>query len=228
MKRTIIILTAVLCLLLCCGCQKTELAETEPERTQEEQTVGEEIKTDDAVEEPDDDAIDDEEGVFVDPIDTVAFSSLEEFNEAIYNAPEDDDIADLAHLDVYYLPTSLPDGYELYKIVAGSYDIGFWYLPEECLNSEAEAAGAEVQGKDFLFISGRGEVFSEIMKQFGKTELIDDTYIVKKGTRDLVVWEVDGTALMLYIPRVETEYYTPNGNNDYADLIKTEAVYIER
>jgi hypothetical protein len=212
MKRTIIILIAVVCLLLIYGCQKTKPAETASgqEQTQEKQAGGEEIKTDEEVQEPEDDVIDDEEGVFVDPVDTVAFYSLEEFNEAILNAPEGDDIADLANLDVYYLPTSLPDGYELYKIVAGSYDIGFWYMPEECLSSEKEAASAEVQGRYFLFISGNRLT----------EELRDGVFTIEKGVRDMVSWNADGHTLHLY---VSADY-----EGDYADLLQAEAVYINQ
>ena len=91
--------------------------------------------------------------IFYSPADLVSFSSLDEFVSYLNSEEKGEDIANLASLKSYYLPTAIPEGYELYKITAGAADIGFWYLPQEFLSSVESMRDAEAQQKHFLFIS---------------------------------------------------------------------------
>ena len=143
------------------------------------------------------------------PVDTVVFYSLEEFNDAILNAKGGEDIANLAGLDSYRLPTNLPENYKLYKITAGVVDVGFWYMPEECLTS---VNSAEANGRHFMFVYGRDAAGSE---------LAEGTFIVEKGVRDVIKWNGGGHALHLYVP---TDY---TGDN-YKELIQTEVVIVKQ
>ena len=146
------------------------------------------------------------------PVDTVVFYSLEEFNDAILNAKDGEDIANLAGLDSYRLPTNLPENYKLYKITAGVVDVGFWYMPEDCLNGESSPYSAEAQGRYFNFIYGRDAADSQ---------LAEGTFIVEKGVRDVIKWNGGGHALQLYVP---TDY---TGEN-YEELIQTEVVTVKQ
>ncbi len=137
------------------------------------------------------------------PADLVSFSNLDEFGSYLNSAEKGEDIANLASLKSYYLPTALPQGYELYKITAGTADIGFWYLPHECLYSVESIQDAESRQKHFLFISTRGTYdFNGIKTQFNITddELINNKYFFRESSSPIVIWEEHGTALMLYLP----------------------------
>ena len=142
-------------------------------------------------------------------VDMVVFYSLEDFNDAILNAKDGENMADLAGIDSYRLPSNLPENYKLYKITAGVVDIGFWYMPEDCLTS---VNSAEANGRHFMFVYGRDAAGSE---------LAEGTFIVEKGVRDVIKWNGDGHALHLYIP---TDY---TGDN-YEELIQTEVVTVKQ
>lgn len=141
--------------------------------------------------------------IFYSPVDLVSFSSLDEFVSYLNSEEKGEDIANLASLKSYYLPTAIPEGYELYKITAGGADIGFWYLPQECLSSAESMRDAEAQQKHFLFISSRGTYdFNGIKTQFNITddELIDNKYFMAESSTSIIIWEEHGTTLMLYLP----------------------------
>ena len=141
--------------------------------------------------------------IFHSPTGLVSFSSLDEFTSYLNSEEKGEGKADLANLKSYYLPTALPQGYELYKITAGTADIGFWYLPHECLSSAESMQDAEARQKHFLFISSRGTYdFNGIKTQFNITddEMINNKYFLAGSSPSIIIWEEQGTTLMLYLP----------------------------
>ena len=132
--------------------------------------------------------------------DLVVFSDIDAFTAYAFSAEKETDAAELASLRDYFVPTGIPETYQLYKITAGIADIGFWYLPEECLASADTILEAESSQKHFLFLLTRGADEGEsVMTQFGAAEddLVDGKYLVREG---IVIWEQDHTVLMLYLP----------------------------
>lgn len=135
--------------------------------------------------------------------DLVVFSNIEAFSAYAISAEKESDVAELASLRYYFTPTGIPEEYKLYKITAGIADIGFWYLPDECLSSTDAILEAESSQKHFLFISTRGTYeFGSVMAQLGITqnELIDGRYLVREGPDRMVIWEDNNVTLMLYLP----------------------------
>ncbi|MBR4954128.1 MAG: hypothetical protein IKZ30_06365, partial [Oscillospiraceae bacterium] len=114
------------------------------------------------------------------------------------------DIADLASLKEISVPTGLPEGYMLYKITAGSADIAFWYLPEECLVGISETQVAEAEHKNYMFIDSRGSYdFDTILAQHGgsRSSLINGKYFITTlSAVETVIWEQDGNVFFLYLP----------------------------
>ena len=132
--------------------------------------------------------------------DLVVFSDIDAFTAYAFSAEKETDTAELASLRDYFVPTGIPETYQLYKITAGIADIGFWYLPEECLSSTDTILEAESSQKHFLFLSARGtKELGSVMTQFGaaEDELVDGKYLVCEGK---VIWKQDHTLLMLYLP----------------------------
>ena len=132
--------------------------------------------------------------------DLVVFSDLDAFTAYAVSAEKETDAADLASLRDYFVPTGIPETYQLYKITAGIADIGFWYLPEECLSSTDAILEAESSQKHFLFLSTRGtDELGSVIAQLGaaENELVDDKYLVREGK---VIWKQNHTLLMLYLP----------------------------
>lgn len=132
--------------------------------------------------------------------DLVVFSDIDAFTAYAFSAEKEADAADLASLRDFFVPTGIPETYQLYKITAGAADVGFWYLPEECLASTDTILEAESSQKHFLFLSTRGtKELGSVMTQFGaaEDELVEGKYLVHEG---MVIWEQDHTVLMLYLP----------------------------
>lgn len=146
-----------------------------------------------------------QENISVYPATIDTFYSLESFLEYASTAKSGDGLADLASLEYFYLPTGLPEGYQLIKINVGGVDIGFTYLPADAAAQEGADRWAESSHDHIQLISSRGYyVFESIMDQFDVTEedLAHGKYIVDEyGERMTVTWEEDGTVLMLSIPR---------------------------
>ena len=134
----------------------------------------------------------------------LCFSSAEEFSQYLHSPKRDDDIAKTNELEKYYMLKNVPDGYELYKITAGSFDIGFWYLPSAALASAESIWAAEAAQEHFLFISPRAELkLSDTLLQHGMTkdDLLDGKYYFKKSTTPVIIWEYDGLVMLLYTPK---------------------------
>lgn len=135
--------------------------------------------------------------------DLVVFSDIDAFAAYALSAEKEEDAAELASLHNYFVPTGIPEAYQLYKITAGASDIGFWYLPEECLSSGDAILEAEAGQKHFLFLSTRGtDELGRVIALFGaaENELLDGKYLVCEGTDRMVIWEQDHAMLMLYLP----------------------------
>jgi len=165
-------------------------------------------------------------------VEAMEFSSLEEFLSFIKDPKEDEDFIDLAAIDKYYMPIGLPDNYKLYKITVGKADVGFWYLPEECLISRDTTMEAESLSRHFLFIFTRGGPESPmdgIKKQHGFTndDLVNGKYLFVNMPY-IVYWEAEGELMMLYLPTALPK--DANGNLDptgkpFVSEIDLESVY---
>ena len=133
--------------------------------------------------------------------DLVVFSDIDAFTAYAISAEEKEtDAAELTSLRTFFLPAGIPETYQLYKITAGVSDIGFWYLPKECLSSADTILEAESSQKHFLFLSTRGAYeFENVITQFGAAQgdLLEGKYLVHEG---MVIWEQNHTILMLYLP----------------------------
>ncbi len=167
-----------------------------------------------------------QEEVFDSPVDLVSFSNLEDFNSYLKKAEKGGDVADLASLKKYYLPTRIPEEYKLYKITAGVEDIGFWYLPKSYLDSEDSIFRGEASQKHYLFICTRnGDM--EGVKQFEleSSDLIDNKYYLYNASTDILFWEQDGNLLMLYLP-VGIASKLVN-NESISELCKSQAVMVD-
>lgn len=142
-------------------------------------------------------------GRHADPVQTERFYSIEEFVSHSMTSRSKETVAKLNTLDFYFLPSNMPKGYTLCKIVAGTSDIGFWYLPETYVSSPKLVEQGIVEGEHFQFISSRGVYdFESVMSQFdaSKEDLIEGKYLIDEGSRDAIIWEQDGEVLMLTIP----------------------------
>ena len=157
-----------------------------------------------------------------------SFSSLAEFTDASFDSKNSEDVADLTSLDFFYLPAGIPEDYILYKVNAGKKDIGFYYLPAEIASDKDAARFAEAEGRHFQFISSRGYyLFESLMDQFDVTseDLVEGKYIVHDVTTTMVIWEEEGTVLMLYLPKgyviddwdtlFSTEKYVRSNGNSF-------------
>ena len=138
------------------------------------------------------------------PADLTVFPDLETFTVYAASAEEKEtDAAELVSLRAFFVPAGIPEGYQLYKITAGIADIGFWYLPEECLSSADAILEAEAGQKHFLFMSTRGTYeFGSVITQFSavQDDLLEGKYLVREGADRMVIWEQDHVVLMLYLP----------------------------
>ena len=136
--------------------------------------------------------------------DLVVFSDIDAFTAYAISAEEKEtDAAELASLRTFFVPAGIPELYQLYKITAGISDIGFWYLPEDCLLSADAILEAESSQKHFLFLSTRGTYeFGSVMAQLGaaQDDLLEGKYLVHEGADRMVIWEQDHVVLMLYLP----------------------------
>lgn len=170
----------------------------------------------------------------------IGFESLEDFLVAAEAAAAGGDIADLASLTEISLPTSLPDGYMLYKITAGALDIGFWYLPEEYLTDESTILEAEAYQKHIMFIDSRGSCdFETLVTQLGghPSNLIKGKYFITYTSTYMINWEENGKLLSMYLPAdmgigngtistTEMESGTTVTYNDLDTFCETETITI--
>ena len=174
------------------------------------------------------DSIDDigSKGITYQPADEfISFDSIEEFEEYLSFAKPGDDQADLASLEKYYLPLRIPKEYKLYKIIAGSTDISFRYLPENCLTDESSIRMAESQNKYFCLILPRYEsTLESIFNQFdaSEDERSNNYFVYRLSRTDHIFWEQDDIVLNLCIPKEfsQSEY-------DPADYCHAEAIYVK-
>jgi len=165
------------------------------------------------------------------PVEYDTFKSMEDFEEYLGYVEPDEGVADLYNLKKYYLPTGIPEGYELYKITAGIVDIGFWYLPVEYLVDEESKRAAEANQKYFLFISPRYDDSIETVfeEEGAPQEKRGENYYFDEGagSNDLLFWEYDGVVIGMYIPKEITSEYKSDSSvaENYGGA---KAVYVER
>ena len=148
-------------------------------------------------------------------VDTVGFTSEEEFLNYLRSPEKGDDIAELEGLEKYYILENPPEGFSLYKITAGCVDIGFWYVPNEYMTSRDKMMEAEAHGKYYQFIYSRGSYsLSEVLIQDGLTEdnLVGNygkpveewsgtKYYFTDFISPMYVWEHNGEVMELYTPQ---------------------------
>ena len=134
----------------------------------------------------------------------MGFSSEEAFIKYLQSDEKNNDMANLKALEHYYVLKNIPEGYELYKITAGASDIGFWYLPSSRLSSPDSIRAAESAVEHYMLISPREEYkLSTTLSQLRLTEdnLIADGYYYKEASTPELIWEYDGLAMMLSLPK---------------------------
>ncbi len=164
----------------------------------------------------------------------VVFGSLEEFDEYLKTAEEGEDIAALGALKRYYIPTGIPENYELYKITAGIVDIGFWYLPKEYLESGGYPIEAEAKQMHYLFISPRYEDDMEILYQqleISEDKQSEDYYVRESGGTKLLFCQQDDAVMGLYLPAENNAVGEAQPDSiktpDPADLCRAASVTVE-
>jgi len=174
------------------------------------------------------------------PVMLVTFNGFEEFMKAAKEpASAEKDIAHLAALSEVSLPVGIPEGYELYKIVAGSADIAFYYMPKEYLIDETTCAEAEATLKHYMFVDSRDSYdLDTLITQVGgqRSDLVDGKYYIHDTiTSTVVMWEENEKAHLLYLPS-ETTFSSAaaaaaNPSLTYSQLdtiCKTQVITIDR
>ena len=129
----------------------------------------------------------------LEPMQAVTFRSLEEMEAAANSEPSLDDPADMTELRSYWLPTGLPEGYELYKITATAADTAFWYLPAEVVAS-GNTEEAERADRHFVFICQR------IGAAFGMRSVEPGRGLVPEDPERLLVLRIYGETMYLRLP----------------------------
>lgn len=144
--------------------------------------------------------------------DTERFDSEEEFIQYLQAQKNMYSTAQTGTSAKYYVLKNVPEGYGLYKITAGTCDVGFWYLPSEYLVSDDMIRAGEAAHEYFMLISPIMEYsFPAVLSQNGLTEdnLIGSKYYLKESTPKLV-WEHDGLVMSLYFPTSQKSFVTEN------------------
>ena len=144
--------------------------------------------------------------------DTLSFSSLEQFAEshrAARNGRAVGELADTAksvnfsEIEKFYVPTGIPEAYQLYDITVTEETVSFWYLLEKDLVSDEAISNALSQSQGLQFSFTRWELDSPmegIMRQFDASEedLIDEKYLFVEP--NMLIWALDRTIAYLYVP----------------------------
>lgn len=159
--------------------------------------------------------------------DLIVFGSEYEFVEAIKAAKKtnEPDIADLAKIDFYFVPTKIPESYVLYKILAGKADIAFFYLPEDRLNSMDSILEAESLRQHFRLVYTRWDMddpMGGIMRQMNvnESELKRGAFIFDEKDSS-VYWTQERELLWVELPSLENKIdYETNTALDFASVQK--------
>ena len=173
--------------------------------------------------------------------DVLEFASVEDFLAAHRTVRASGDISDLVVESTYlnlpylvesvklselkrlYLPTSIPDKYQLYKILVNERTVGFWYLHEEDLVSENAFLNATVQKREFLFCFVRLDVDNPLegsLKQgnASKEGLINGKYLFSEP--NMFIWAFDRDLLYMYVPLPSRNYQRLASDDSTAKLIE--------
>jgi len=136
-------------------------------------------------------------------IETLEFSSLDEFllnfstvkaGRATVDFANSATNTGFAALERLYLPTNIPEAYQLFRITVNEEAVSIWYLPEEYLGSEDAIWFAISQQRHFLFSFTRWNIESPmdgILRQNRSTEedLIDGKYLFIEP--NMFIWGSD-------------------------------------
>ena len=134
----------------------------------------------------------------------IRFSSEEDLIKYMKSSEKSDDVAKIKELQEYYLLKNVPEGYKLYKITVGSFDVGFWYLPGSRLSSATTISEAEAASEYYMLISPRKNLrLSNVLAQLGlsKDNLVADRYYYKETPNPKLIWEHDDHVMILYLPK---------------------------
>ena len=139
------------------------------------------------------------------------FTSLEAMTEAIQKAKrslEERTEARLEDVEYYYLPTYLPEGYNLYQITVGGLTFEFTYIkaenPQSIGEEELAQIGMKQEGLVFWFNRDieKNQMESAISaNRKTKEDLIDGKYLYLEDPQELY-WEEGGHIQKLYIPNL--------------------------
>lgn len=146
----------------------------------------------------------DTEDIMISDDGLVSFSSEEALIKYIKSSEKSTDVAKIKELQEYYLLKNIPEGYKLYKITVGSFDVGFWYLPDSRLSSATTISEAESANEYYMLISPRKKLrLSEVLAQFGlsKDTIVADKYYYKETPNPKLIWEHDDHVMILYLPK---------------------------
>ena len=151
-------------------------------------------------------------------IEQLVFSSVEELlssYRAVITGDADGYLAYLAEkvnfteLERLYLPISIPEGYEIYKITINERTVSFYYLHKEDLVSEHAFLSANVQQRDFQFNFtrwGTDSPMEGVLRQNNATkrDLISGKYFFKEPNS--ITWSSDRYILFMYTPHPSRNY----------------------
>ena len=145
--------------------------------------------------------------------DLLVFSSIEEFL-SVYREVERNvmrgEAADLAEsvnltsMDRFYVPSQIPQSYQLYRITISEHSIGMWFLPEHRLATEESIIYGTSRQEHFLYHYTRTQNLDSpmegVLRQSGKSEndLINGRYYF--NGRNLFIWGSNGEIHALYTP----------------------------
>jgi len=123
---------------------------------------------------------------------------------------------DLLSLEKLYLPTALPEGYQIFEILLSEWSVSLFYLHEEHLISEFASFDAVMSQQHFQFWFPRRSieppveiVITDHMRRHGITEddIIDGTYLYLHFINS-IDWVFDNMLMSLGMPQSFGENYS--------------------
>ena len=241
MKRFFLVTVAFFLLLMLFGCnQRGEANETNPLVTRETDHTFEEFVDEQKLEETTRDYKQEGPTGHPWPAAILEFTSLEQLIESkktgkegiSYTGSYADEVerAKFAALDKLYVPTVIPEGYQLYKIHVSQYYVSFQYYTESDMVSRDAIINAYYRKFVFSFYrrdSGIDITMDNALQQHNATkeDLVDGKYLFAEP--DLLYWEFDGERLSLNMPRPLLEKQ-PDKQKKIAEMIRyTEVVVVD-
>jgi hypothetical protein len=131
---------------------------------------------------------------------TLEFSSVDELLDsyrAMKTGEMKKELANIANevgfsaLERLYLPTSIPDEYQLYRILINKLEVSFWYMHKDDLASEKAIMNAKSMQGYFLFSFTRWDIDSPENGRFQRDDpdLVDGKYWINEPNS--ITWPTD-------------------------------------